>query len=352
MAFLKKLNLREKREVLYDKTETYYRRLSDKLHYRKIAANGYGCEHTGGLYGIQTIFATYDYEKKVGELTSPCLSNTTGLLTSILTLISKLQEEFEKTNIVQEKKLAEFRKLNKEKQDEILEKEDPEFLEKMAYFTSPRRLFMFYNDIPEEAVNLITKWCENHGFPFAPVVEEKKKSLPLFKEDKPKNHIAFPVPEFLYELYKLYTAFRLYERIAEITKHGDSNAAVLIPAKDFNARMPVFEAKIIGDMTIEECQTHFSELFKERRYSCYIDFSKGKSYTTIIADSVFDAAYYQLAMLLNDCGTRLIKCPLCHTFFEPSHARQKYCDDPSCNPQEAYKEKMRAAQRAKGKAVE
>ena len=349
---MKELDLHEKREVLYDdKTKTYYKRLSDKLQYKKITVDSYYCKPSGSLDNVQTIGATYDYEKDFGELISLCLCDTTGLLTSLLTLTSKLQEVFKNTNVVRDNKLAKFRKLSSEEQIQKQVEEDPEYFEKMAYFTYPKKIFEFYNDIPEAAVNLIISWCKRNGFPFMPLVEKKRKNRPLLKEYKPKNHISFLVPEFLYELYKLYTAFRLYEKIVGITEHGDHNASIFIPVESANKLIPFFKTKTIGEMTIEECQQYFAGMYEERQYSCYVEFCDGKSYTTIIANSVFDAAYYQLVMLLNDCGTRLIKCPLCHDFFEPSHARQKYCGNPYCNPQAAYKDKMRTEQRAKEKAV-
>lgn len=315
---MKRISENEKREFFYDE-DLHYIKLSEKLEYRKIKASDYGCAKKESAYGVQTIYATYGNEQKLSDLTSLCQCNTPKLLMDTLSLISKLQNEFEHPSETSEGKID--------------------------YFTFPNKLFDFDRDIPEKAVELIITWCKQYGFPFLRRAEDIKKARSLIPGKEPPNHIDFSVPEFLYELYRLYSAFRLYEVIINNQEFGDNNAAVFIPIKGANKVVPRYRTVRIGEHGKEECQKFFAELYMERQYSCNITFSKGKAYTRIIADSVFDAAYYQLAMLLNDSGTYLKRCPLCHEYFEPAHARQKYCDSPYCTPQRAHKQKLQAVKR-------
>lgn len=174
-----------------------------------------------------------------------------------------------------------------------------------------------------------------------------KKARNLLPGNEPDNYASFQVAELLYELYRLYAAFRLYQRIIGVVEYGDNNTIIFDLVKD--AKWPTMRLRTerLGTLTPDECRKRFADLYKERQYLCHISFSDSKANAQIIANSALDAAYYQLAMLLNDSDRVLKKCPLCHEFFEPNHARQKYCHSPKCSPQKAYKRKWLAEQRKK-----
>lgn len=76
-------------------------------------------------------------------------------------------------------------------------------------------------------------------------------------------------------------------------------------------------------------------------HAASISFEKGL-HIDVVADSLFDVAFYQLANLMYDDELELRVCPMCNAFFVPKHRNQKYCDSGECYPQKAYKRKKAA----------
>ena len=86
-------------------------------------------------------------------------------------------------------------------------------------------------------------------------------------------------------------------------------------------------------------------------HAASISFEKGL-HIDVVADSLFDVAFYQLSNLMYDDELELRVCPMCNAFFVPKHRNQKYCDSGECYPQKAYKrekaaEKQRNSQNSK-----
>lgn len=331
---MKKVEAYEAGEM-FCKDGTNLKKLPSKFKYKKVDLSTYHCSKTGGLYGLQTIYATYSYNQSLSTFITFKECDTPRLLVDTLSLISKLQNEFENPP-----------KSKKKTAKEANEKEKPKE-EKTKYFTSPQKIFYFDKDLRPKAVNYIITWCKKYGFPFSPEISNKRASRSLFQGNEPDNHISFLVAELLYELYRLYSAFRLYQRITGNVEFGDSNTVIFNPVKDPKWPTMRFTTERLGGLTTDQCNKRFTEIYQERQYSCHITISDGGAHSEIIANSVLDAAYYQLAMLLNESERVLKKCPICHEYFEPTHARQKYCSNPKCNPQKAYKRRWLAEQRKK-----
>lgn len=312
------------------------KKLPSKFKYRKLNLSTYYCSKNQGIYGLQTIYATYKYNQDLNAFITFSACDTPRLLMDTLSLISKLHNEFESPP------------KSKKKATEDTDKKNKSSEEKTRYFTSPQKIFFFDKDIRPKAINYIISWCKKYGFPFIPEIRTEKKSKSLFPGKEPDNHISFPVAELLWELYRLYSAFRLYQKITGQEEFGDNNTIIFDNRENLHQlTAEEIDKKRLGNLLIEDCQKRFMEIYHERRYLCHVAFSDGEAHSEVIASSVFDAAYYQLAMLLNEKERVLRKCPICLEYFEPTHARQKYCSNPKCNPQKAYKRKWLAEQRKK-----
>ena len=82
----------------------------------------------------------------------------------------------------------------------------------------------------------------------------------------------------------------------------------------------------------------FEYKYNNIRLENQISFQNGLHFQTK-ANSLFDAAFFQLVLLLYDNEKELRICPLCKEYFEPEHANQKYCKSGTCYPQKEYKRK-------------
>lgn len=171
-------------------------------------------------------------------------------------------------------------------------------------------------NIKEQDLNTIIKWCKKNGFPFTADFKYRPDTKPLFDL---QPSIFFIVWDFIYQLDEIYNAYLLYRRITE--------------QKD--------ELKNKYENTnVDQCKILFEDMYKKRVFTNQLSF-KGSIHWEIKTENLFDAAFYQLALLLNEPKKEIRECPICHEYFERKHAKRKYCYNGTCYPQLAYKNKKK-----------
>ena len=193
--------------------------------------------------------------------------------------------------------------------------------------------------IPDKAVEIVLKWCEKNGYPFEVPQTPRHNSRPFF--DLPECQLRFPVTEFLLRLIEIYGAFCLYMKMNK--KQVESPGNVNIPVSTGKGRPQFISLKKL--IPREDAKEQYAKLFESKfqntKFISQISVVE-TPHIKVKALSLFDAAFYELAMNLNNPvpGVDYKVCPLCKSWFHPEHLRQKYCHSP-CYPQLAYKRKLR-----------
>ena len=176
------------------------------------------------------------------------------------------------------------------------------------------------SNVKKADLDLIIKWCIKNGFPFKPNFEYKPLGKPLF-ELQPV--IFFMVWDFIERLNQIHNAYWLYQIIS-----GQKEDEI-DPKNKYH------------DMSAEKCKILFEEIYQEIQFVNRISF-KPDVHWEVKTENLFDAAFYQLALLLNEPKKSVRVCPLCKIYFERTHANRKYCTDPMCYPEKAYKRRRSA----------
>lgn len=356
---MRKITADEKEQICLSENGAL-KKLPSKFKYRMIKLDDYyspksgGCG-VGGIYPLQSICARYPYGKDINDFTTLIECDTPQLFLATISLIAKLQNEFdhptkrrkqhEKNQEPVDKNETAENDTARKNRERIKAEADKIKYEKTPYFAIPERILYFDVAIRPKAIKLITQWCKDYGFPFIPEEYEKPKVKSLFEGYEPKSHVHFTVSKFLFELYRVYGAFRIYQKLTGNVEQGDDAAIIFTRCKTSKQPMQQVRMERLGSLSYEECEDRFRDMYLDRKFSCQVSFIDGKAHTEIIADTVFDAVYYELAMLLNEPERKLKKCPICHTYFEPNHVSRKYCYNPRCTPQNAFKRKLRTKQK-------
>lgn len=269
-----------------------YKQLPSEFYYDKIAFSDY--KHTNYDNG-QTIYSTLDYNISVSTITTSIKSQRPTLLTEMLNLRGKLPNNlFESTfNLVVGN----------------------------------------YQDIPDTILSEIEKWCKRNGFPFFVDTVSKNTQKQLLKTIAPKSHFPFRVGDFIYQLNEIYSAFFLCLFLAG---HIEKIPSTMYTAGMAETKTGLVKLINITTLSKDECKKLLEYKFSKIRFENYISLKNGVHFT-IKTSSLFDAAFYQLALLLYVNEKVLLICPLCHECFEPEHGRQKYCKKKTCYSQLAYK---------------
>jgi hypothetical protein len=190
------------------------------------------------------------------------------------------------------------------------------------------------DDIGKEEINLIVEWCKLNGFPFEPNSDNQVKASSLFKKWEP-NRIGFRAWDFIKRLNDVCGAYLLYCVIT--SDNAEDNETSFAKATYLQASQNVdyptlFDSKnsrkIYWGMDKDECRSIFIRMYQNITFTNQIAFEK-EIYLTVKANNLFDAALYQLALLLNSPSIEMSVCPLCKKIFPKEHANQVYCLTPA-----------------------
>lgn len=321
-----------KAKGIFYNEEGNHTRLPTEFYYDKISLKNYRIDHTScsNKEITQTyIVTTYEYDSYLRDFTEERLYKTSELLTEILNLKESLSNEL--------------------------------------FDIFGKKSFMHDFIINDNDLNSIINWCKKHGFPFKPYFDESIRIKQIINDGKPRlKGIRFRILEFLFYLNEIYGAYFLYQIITKQDLQPETFAYISVPqaenslisrdvefnrvysgAND-NNYLPLSEIKfkkVCSKEDINKCQVLFENKYKELSFTNKISFSNKGMYITVKAGNLFDAAFYQLALLLNDPSKTFGTCPLCYQIFPKNHANQKYCFNTSCYPQKAYKRKKLAEQK-------
>lgn len=278
------------------------KRLPSDFYYDEFIFDDYGVQNLGGKLRI---YAKVEQDKSLDTFSTQIKSQNPELLIKMLTLKEALPREI---------------------------------------FESPTKILICDEHINNDAIALIIKWCKSYGFPFAVDIQSehnpaKKTSKSLFSTLSQTKHISFYVSDFIYNLNEIYSAYHLY-RI--LTGYSDKIIEPIYTTGVNEEKQGITKFIKLSNINIDECKKLFEYKYHKINFQNQISFDNGLHFN-VKTRSLFDAAFYQLALLMYDSEKDIRICPICHEYFEPHDPRQIYCDSSYCYPQKAYK---------RGKAVE
>lgn len=208
------------------------------------------------------------------------------------------------------------------------------------------------NCLSQNQVDMIIKWCQKNGYPYQ--VEQKQprkrklKALANIAEDH--YYAQFDLLDFLKDLNEIFCAFKLYQVITDSLSEQDYSTRIMKrqhSSKFTNRELLVFETLIAiepNDAEKERCKALFFEKYNGRNFAMQLIPDKERMFIIEVqTESLFDAAFYQLALLLDSPKTQIKQCPICKRYFEPARTNQKYCatkdknGNPTCYAQLYYK---------------
>ena len=208
-----------------------------------------------------------------------------------------------------------------------------------------------------EAIEEIKSWCVKYGYPFNfDAVKYSNAGQQRLLLRKGKGHIpaGFMLSDFLIHLNEIYYAFQLCRVISgHVQSQSLIGEVTRIFSNDYRLLSKNHFEKI-REITPERCMEIFSQKYSERNYRSNIFFDESNhAHIRIHAENLFDAAYYQLALFLNEPKMEIRECSMCGKYFEITDARQKYCENKNefgvrtCYAQKAFKRKKLAEERQK-----
>ena len=176
--------------------------------------------------------------------------------------------------------------------------------------------------LTEKEIDSIIKWCSRNGYPFEiPYKElektykesEKPKKYKLFKKIlRDQKRFGFKVGDFLISLNNLYCCYKMY---SVLTNEIDSIEEHLFLIDDTE---PFSFIDLYGK-TENECKEQFNKQFNKIALdnSASID-------NDFVAKSLFDAALYQLALIMYDKEKEIRICICCGHRFAAENKKKKY----------------------------
>lgn len=256
--------------------------------------------------------------------------------------------------------LIDKKKKTKNKNEVDSEKEPEEDLEQKSEADSEENSGANSETEPKINPNLIYTaekiigWCQVNGFLFmgefdkqAGIIHRSRngKLRSALHADSMNARFSFSLKNFPFHLNEIGNAYYLYTGIkGQVDKR---NPAHFVTSSDkwtgFGMHYDDLEVitKDSKTATAEEFKKIFEKKYDKINFRSRISFEKGL-HIDVVADSLFDVAFYQLANLMYDDELELRVCPMCNAFFVPKHRNQKYCDSGECYPQKAYKRKKAA----------
>ena len=158
---------------------------------------------------------------------------------------------------------------------------------------------------------------------------------------------SFKVREFLCCLNDVYGAFNLFLIITGQKRYFDETRDITL---SFKTGTNIELKEIRKDMTRDKCAELFERKYMETDFDNHIsvfnDIHSSKK-----AKTLFDVAFYQLKLLIDEPERETGICEQCRQYFELREPRQKYCDRldkhgwNTCSAKKAYKEKQKIKQR-------
>ena len=199
--------------------------------------------------------------------------------------------------------------------------------------------------LTEKEIDSIIKWCSRNGYPFEIPYKELEKT---YKEsEKPKKYklfkiilrdqksFGFKVGDFLISLNNLYCCYKMYSVLSNEIDSIEEQLFLI------DAIEPLRNVEL-HRITIEECKELFEKQYNKLVMDSYVSTKDGLHIKTK-ARSLFDAAMYQLALVMYDYEQEIRICKCCGKPFIQKNRRKKYCN--GCSPQKNYARKKRAEKR-------
>lgn len=282
--------------------ETFYnengnlKRLPSDFYYKKFIFDDYKFRKENGQF---IIYAKIDYGTDLQTFSTEIESKTPELLISMLKLRDSLPKEI---------------------------------------FESPTKILLCDEFLSDGTAEQIINWCKLIGFPFAGDTilknsTSKIKSKKILNTIKPDKYISFKLSDFIFQLNEIYSAFYMY-RI--INGYADKIDFPIYTKNSFTNTFGKNSFVNLKELRKNECTELFEYKYQNIKYENKISLI-GEPHFIINAKNLFDAAFYQLALLLYNKEKEIRICALCHEYFEPKDPRQKYCNSLDCYPQKAYK---------------
>lgn len=281
--------------------ETFYnengnlKRLPSDFYYKKLIIDDYQFRRENGQF---IIYAKIDYEIDLQTFSTKEKSKTPELLMRMLRLRDSLPKNI---------------------------------------FGTPTNIILCDELLNDDIANNIIKWCKLNGFPFVGDTilknsTSKIKSKKIFNTINPDKYISFKLSDFIFQLNEIYSAFYMYRIINGYTDKIDFPIYTKNPLTNTFGKNSFVNLK---GLEKKECSELFEYKYQNIKYENHISFI-GEPHFIIQAQNLFDAAFYQLALLLYNKEKEIRICALCHEYFEPKDPRQKYCKV-TCYSQKAYK---------------
>jgi hypothetical protein len=218
-------------------------------------------------------------------------------------------------------------------------------------FGNESRIELF---ISKEQINLAIEWAKKYGLPFESEIYKQDFDINVDNSSQAPDYVSVVNSEDCIP----------YERRNDrkyICEHGTAPAIIRnpnVPAKkaktELGFRIGTFY-RYLNDLKhnfekVKEMQhldigqsdyaDYYTLMLSKTKFTCEIKYEHGFKYY-IKASNVFDAAQYQLIMLMsNPSGENIKRCSCCGEWFQPKRKNNNYC--PLCTPQKAYKRKISA----------
>lgn len=206
-------------------------------------------------------------------------------------------------------------------------------------FSEPMKLL--YNGgklLTKKELSSIEEWCSKYGYPFMIPYKDlaETQSSNLFKKiSENKKWFGFRVVDFLVSLNNLYCCFKIYSFLSDKSNSIEKHIFLIDTIE------PLRNVEL-HRITIEECKELFEKQYNRLVMDSYVSTKDGLHIKTK-ARSLFDAAMYQLALVMYDNEQEIRICKCCGNPFIQKNRRKKYCD--TCSPQKYYAQKKRQAKR-------
>lgn len=283
-------------EILYNK-DGNQKRLPSDFYYKKFIFKDYQFKKENGQF---IIYTKIDYETDLQTFSTKEKSKTPALLKKMLRLRDSLPNEI---------------------------------------FENPSSILLCDEIINDNTANQIIKWCESNGFPFANDINlinktPKIKLIKIFNTIKPDKYISFKLSDFIFQLNEIYSAFHMYRVINSYANKINFEIYTKNPLINSFKNNSFIN---LENLSKNECTKLFEYKYQNIKFENKISF-ESEPHFIVEAQNLFDAAFYQLALLVYDNEKELRVCPMCHEYFEPNDPRQKYCRI-TCYAQKAYKKK-------------
>lgn len=213
-------------------------------------------------------------------------------------------------------------------------------------FVNIERTMLDDSTIDDKAAKSIIKWCKINGYPFQPEEDSSLKNRPLFTNVNSK-HAGFRIADFIYQLNEISSAFLLYLKLLG-EKVSLGKASISLPLTDSGQELKKF--KLLRDMSEDEIMSILGNKYKAISFTNQISLEGGVCIQQYAKD-LFDAAFYELAMLMMEPEKEYRICQLCHSYFVVEDGRQKYCKNineqgqRTCTAQKEYKRKHQKQKR-------